>query len=136
MALPPPAAAPPMPPPGGPMGGAPPPAPDAGGSDDNVVCTICKNDDGSYMVYSGDEPEGGSGDMSGDDVGAMGPGGGAPASQGQSADSAGSVLKIVMDILQSDASGEGGPGNADSQFAAGFSADKSPTPVGMGAAGP
>jgi hypothetical protein len=114
-------------------------------SDDNVVCTICSDGQGGYVIYSGDEPEsGGSGDtdMSDDDTDAMGPAGDAPAgggsamggggasdAQGQPADSLGAALKIVMTILQSAQSSQGAPGNADSQFAAGFSASKSPTPA-------
>lgn len=125
-------------------GAMPPPDPgmmappdDAGASDtdDNVLVTICKNDDGSYTVYAGDEPEGGDeGDMSEDDANAMGAAGAAPAPttpqpQGQPADSVGAALKIALDILNSDKSSEGAPGNADDQFNAGFSADKSPTPA-------
>jgi hypothetical protein len=115
-------------------------------SDDNVVCTICSDGQGGYVIYSGDEPEsGGAGDTddgSEDDADAMGPAGDAPAggasamggggasdAQGQPADSLGAALKIVMTILQSAQSSQGAPGNADSQFAAGFSASKSPTPV-------
>lgn len=108
-----------------PMAGA---ADDAGG-DDNVVVTICKNGDGSYTVYAGDEPEGGDSDMSGEDADAMGPGGAAPAVQGQPADSVGAALKIAMDLLKSDASGGSAPGNADDQFAAGFGATPPSAPV-------
>lgn len=106
---------------------------------DNVLVTICGNGDGSYTVYAGDEAEAAGGDMSdmseddADTMGAAGdapaPGGGAPAAQGQPADSIGAALKIALDILQGDASSQGGPGNADSQMAAGFSASQSPTPA-------
>lgn len=110
---------------------------DASDADDNVVVTICKNGDGSYTVYSGDEPEGGDeADMSEDDAGAMGsageapaPDGGAPAPQGQPADSIGAALKIALDIMNSDKSSEGAPGNANDQFNAGFSAPQAPTPA-------
>jgi hypothetical protein len=108
-------------------------------SDDNVVVTICKSPDGSYVVYAGDEPEGGEpeGDESEDDADAMGPAGGAPggaptaapAPEGQPASSIGEALKIAMTIMQEDKSSEGAPGNADDQFAAGFSASQSPTPA-------
>lgn len=146
------------PPPG--LGAAPPPppdptagaGPDPGSADagDTVVVTIAKTGDGSYMVYAGDEPDAGGGDdsdMSEDDAGAMGgagdgpagaPMGGAAGSSGSSgssgtpADSIGAALKAAMDILQSDKSSEGAPGNADDQLTAGFGASKSPTPVGMG----
>lgn len=125
---------------GGMMGGDPADAgADAGG---DVVVTICRNGDGSYTVYPGDEPDSGgdSADMSEDDVDAMGPagaapaggGGGAPSSQGQSADSIGAALKVALDIMNADKSSEGAPGNADDQLAAGFSASKSPTPASMG----
>ena len=117
-----------------------------GDQSDNVVVTITKSGDGSYMVYSGDEPDstGGDTDMSGDDAAAAGAGGAAggaggaagdmgggsgSGAAGQPADSVGAALKIAMDILQSDKSSEGAPGNADDQLAAGFSASKSPTPA-------
>jgi hypothetical protein len=58
-----------------------------------------------------------------------GGGGGATGSAGQPADSIGAALKLAMDIMQADKSSEGA---ADDQFAAGFGASKSPTPVGMG----
>lgn len=127
-----------------PMGGAPMIGDDIGGApdadsdaDDNVVCTITKTGDGSYMVFAGDEPEGGSQpDMSEDDADAMGdagnapaPNGGAPAPQGQPAASVGEALKIVMGILQDDQSSGDGSGNADQQFAAGFSGSQAPTPA-------
>lgn len=121
--------------------GAPDPTPDAG---DDVIVTISKASDGSYMVYAGDEPSS-SGDDDGtsaDDADAMGAAGavpaagggmaagmGAGAAQGQPADSIGAALKIAMDILQADKSSEGAPGNSDDQLNAGFTADKSPTPA-------
>ena len=117
---------------GGGMGGAPPPP--AGG---DVVVTISKASDGSYMVYAGDEPDTESGDMSADDAGAMGAAGGAPApagggmgggAAGQPASSVGEALKLAMDIMQTDKGSEGAPGNSDDQLAAGYSADKNPTP--------
>lgn len=138
MALPPP----PMPPAGGapppmspPGGMAPPAAPgaDAGGDDSDVLATVVKNDDGSYTVYSGDEPDAGAGDMSTDDADAMGPAGDAAAPSGQHADSIGAALKMVLDILNADKSSEGAPGSADDQFAAGFSGPQAPTAVGGGA---
>lgn len=111
------------------------------GSGTDVVVTICKNPDGSYTVYAGDEPDAGAGDMSEDDADAMGgagdmpaPGGGAaggapPAAQGQPADSIGAALKAALDIMNADKSSEGAPGNADDQLNAGFSASQSPTPA-------
>lgn len=119
---------------GGMMGGAD-PSGDAD-SDDNVLVTICSDGQGGYTVYAGDEPEEGSGaDMSeddadlGPDAGAPAPGGGAPAPEGQPADSVGSALKIAMDMLNAAKSSAGAPGDADSQFAAGFSGSQSPTPA-------
>ena len=122
--------------------------PDAGadtdaGYDSDVVVTITKNGDGSYMVYAGDEPDSGGGpdDTSDDDADAMGGSGAAPAptggaamggggsSQGTPADSIGAALKAALDILNSDKSSEGAPGDADSQFAAGYSAPTAPTPA-------
>lgn len=122
------------PPPSPAMGGADPSAgaePDAAPASD-VVVTICKNDDGSYTVYAGDEPDA-SGDGSSDDADAMGGAGdaaAAPSAQGQPADSIGAALKAALDIMNSDKSSEGAPGNADDQFAAGFGASQSPTPAG------
>lgn len=107
-------------------------APDPAPAGDNVVVTICSNGDGSYTVYPGDEPDSDAGDMSTDDAGAMGAAGDAaasPSAQGQPAGSVGEALKIAMTILQSDASSQGGPGSADSQFAAGFSGSQAPTPA-------
>jgi hypothetical protein len=123
------------------------PEPDAD-SDDNVVCTVVANGDGTYTVYAGDEPEGGGGDdgggmggadMSEDDADAMpgsdqaaGGGNGAaeaaePAPQGQQAGSIGAALKLVMDALREHESS--GAGSDSDQFAAGYSADQSPTPA-------
>jgi len=92
----------------------------AGGED--VVVTICANGDGSYTVYAGDEPDAAEGgDMTGDD---MGPPAGVA---GQPADSVGAALKLAMDIMRERESSSGA--GADSQLAAGFSADRAPTPV-------
>lgn len=111
---------------------------DADSGDSDVLVTICKNGDGSYTVYAGDEPDTGGGeDTSEDDDDAMGAAGAAPAggaamgggaSQGTPADSIGAALKAALDILQADKSSEGAPGNADDQLSAGYSAPKSPTP--------
>lgn len=127
-----------------PADGAAPPAaePDAG---EGVVVTIARNGDGTYTVYSGDEPDAGgdmgAADMGEADVAAMGDagdvaaGGGpvAPAAQGQQAGSIGAALKIAMDILQQD-EGADGLGSANDQFAAGYAADRSPTPARGGIA--
>jgi hypothetical protein len=116
---------------------------DTGGDDGTVtVVTICKAEDGSYIVYTGDKPDGGA-DLSADDADAMGAAGGGPAGGapppggggmgggdgGQPADSIGSALKIAMDIMNEDKSSEGAPGNSDDQLNAGFTASKSPTPA-------
>lgn len=125
------------PPPAMPMPGD---APDAE-PDSDVLVTICSDGQGGFIIYQGDEPEGDTGDMSEDDANAMGPagdaaapGGGAPTPQGQPADSIGAALKAALDILNAAKSSEGAPGSADDQFAGGFNASKSPTPVGMGPA--
>ena len=120
------------------MAGSPPDTDDDTGSDSDVLVTITKTGDGSYMVYAGDEPGGGQ-DMSDEDADAMGPAGGAPApaspsSQGQPADSIGAALKIALDILNEDKSSEGGEGSSEDQFQGGFNASKAPTPAGMGGA--
>ncbi len=131
MALPPPPAA-------DPMGGAAPP--DPADESDTVVCTICKNGDGSYTVYAGDEPEP---DDTGDEMGGMGagmppggavgpPGAGAEPDEGPpagvQASGVGEALRAAMDVLQADASAGGnGPSDQD-QFAAGFASSRSPTP--------
>lgn len=129
----------------------PPPDPTAGAStpgagadagadqSDNVLVTIVGNGDGSYTVYAGDEPDGGSGgDSSDDDVDAMGSGGATPPSgsaapQGQHADSVGAALKIAMNILNASKSSGASPGDADDQFAAGFGGG-SPAVGGAGTA--
>lgn len=104
-------------------------------TDDNVVVTICKDGQGGYTVYAGDEPEGGdAADMSGDDANAMGPAGdgaapAASAPEGQPASSVGEALKIAMTILQADESSEGAPGSAEDQFSAGFTGSQAPTPA-------
>lgn len=138
MALPP---APPGGPPGGGMppgmgatdptaGGAPPPD-DAGSPEDNVILTIARDPEGGgYLVYSGDEPEDGGEDMSADDADAMGPAGGAPANQPQTAGSVGEALKIAMNILQQDE--QSGGGGAEAAFASGFGGPQGATPAGNG----
>ena len=71
-----------------PMAGGAAPGGDAGAdtdSDSDVLVTIVKNDDGSYTVYAGDEPDQGAGDQSDDDADAMGGAGGAPAPPASSA---------------------------------------------------
>lgn len=97
---------------------APTAAPDTGadtGPSDDVVVTIAKADDGSYVVYAGDEPdsdeEGGDDASGGDD---------SDSDQGQPADSIGAALKIALQILTADKSSEGASGNADDQFKSGF----------------
>lgn len=100
------------------------PDPDAGapmddGPSDTPVVTISKADDGSYVVYAGDEPDADS--DGGDDASAAPP-------QGQPADSIGAALKIALQIMTADKSSEGAPGNADDQFQSGF--DGTATPAG------
>jgi hypothetical protein len=130
---------------------------DAGGDMDSggdCLVSICSDGQGGYMVYPGEAPDSGGGgggdDTSEDDADAMGAAGAAPAGGagggmggagmaggmggggmggGQPADSIGAALKLALDILKSAASSAGAPGDADSQFASGFSASKSPTPA-------
>ncbi len=130
-----------MPPPG--VGGAapPPPAPDdASDSDDNVVLTVTMGADGTFTLYAGDEPEegdtGDEGDVSPDDVAAMGSAGEGPAPQ--TASSLGEALKMAADILKAAVSGIGG-GSAESNFASGFQGGAGAMggpPGPMGAPGP
>ena len=119
---------------------------DAGDQSGDVLVTISSDGQGGYLVYAGDEPDSGGGaDMSEDDADAMGAAGGsavggaAPPTAGAGggergvpADSIGAALKAALDILQAAASSAGAPGDAESQFAGGFSADKNPTPAGAG----
>lgn len=125
---------------------------DAGDEDTGsaVLVTIAKGPDGGYLVYAGDEPD--EGDEGSDDEGQSeddinaeaGAGGGegdqggaassapvpAPAGAGaQHADSIGQALKFALDILDEDASSEGGEGTSEDQFAAGFNEGKEPTPA-------
>jgi hypothetical protein len=82
---------------------------DTHGDGETVLCTICKNADGSYTVHEGDEPEG-------EDEGE---GGGESAQEpGQELDSIGAVLKAVMDILREEAEGSGT--SQEGNFTAGF----------------
>lgn len=129
------------PPTSGAAGMPPDPSADMGADDGNVLVTICGNPGGPYTVYAGDEPDSGEGgsadDGSEDDADTMGDADAAPAGvmggvsapQGQPAASDGAALKITMTILQSAASSQGGPGSADDQLNAGFSASQSPTPA-------
>lgn len=108
------------------------------GDDDTaerVLVTISKAADGTYTVYTGDEPdddEGSGADLSEDDMdaGAGAAPGAAEASdeEGQHCATIGAALKATLDILNNDASSEGAPGSAEDQFAAGYNGDQSPTP--------
>lgn len=116
-----------MPPPGGPP--APPmPAPDAmppdaPAADDKVLLTVCHGDrPGSYVIYTGDEPEEAEGgDVSGDDAAAMGASGDAPA--GQPVASKGEAMKAILDIFNQD---EGAAGGAEASFTGAFGAGSQP----------
>jgi hypothetical protein len=132
---------------GDPMAGAAPGGDADADSDDQVVVTICKDGQGGYVVYAGDEPDsGGSGDMddgSEDDADALGPAGAAPAPggdagggmgggnggapQGEPAPNKGAALKLALDIMTADEANSGAP-SADDNFASGFGASKPPTP--------
>jgi len=121
-------------------------APDAAPDDDTgedegstVLVTICKASDGTYTVYSGDEPEddGAEGDDEGsadegDETVAAGGGdegeGGEGEPEGQAADSIGAALKLTMDILKQDAETENGESGSDA-FQAGFDGGASASPA-------
>jgi hypothetical protein len=105
-----------------------------------VVLTVTMGADGSFTLYAGDEPEegdtGDEGDMSSDDVAAMGSSGEGPAPQ--TASSLGEALKMAADILKAAQSSAGG-GSAESNFAAGFQGGAGAMggpPGPMGAPGP
>ena len=95
---------------------------ETGDQSSDVIVTIVKTADGSYMVYAGDEP-----DADADDLASNGSP--APAPQGTPADSVGAALKAAMDILQADASSAGAPGSAEDQLASGYNAPTEPTPA-------
>lgn len=122
MALPPTAAAAPMPP----ATGAAPmdidPELDAGNADEGtepeVIATICKNADGTYTLYAGDEPEG----MEAD-AGMPGAAGGEElAPEGKSFDTPQALMRGVMELLNpaagaEDSFGKGFRGEADATTA-------------------
>ncbi len=104
----------------------------AGGDDDEdegeeVLMTICKEADGTYCLYKGDEPEEGE---EGEE-GAEGEGAVAGGENKQTFDSVGALLKGVLDVLNEDKESAGAPGSADDQFSAGFdeSTPKAPAPM-------
>lgn len=88
-------------------------------SGSTTVVTICKEADGSYMVYAGDAPEDGEGDE-----GDAGGGGDMGAPQGTPADSVGAALKAAMDVLKQDENG-----GAQSEFDAGFTGGSAASPA-------
>jgi hypothetical protein len=89
------------------------------------IVTICKDADGTYMVYAGDEPE------SGAAAEPSAPGEEAAVPEGESeqgipCDSIGKALKAALDILQADENE--GEGSAEDNFNAGFSGAAMPSP--------
>lgn len=113
------------------------------GEDSTVLVTICRSADGTYLVYSGDEPgedeEGTEGAGTGEGEPAEGEGaeaagagaegeegtGGAMGEEGEEAeppkvcDSIGAALKATLDLLKEDSESEGGK-TGDEQFSEGF----------------
>lgn len=101
--------------------------PSDGGESGNVLCTILKNDDGTYTLIDGDEDDSDTSDGSAD-------GGGGDAggdSAGQQFDSKGGLLKAILDILNEDESSQGGDGSSGDQFQAGYDEDAPATPAGQ-----
>lgn len=92
--------------------------------DDDVILTVCKDPDGGFTLYKGDEPED---DEEGDDAGAPTAPGGTPApggadadedeDEGQHFDTAPELLRGIMQMLESDS-------GAEEAFAGGFKGDK------------
>lgn len=117
-------------------------SPDASGDSSETLVTICKNADGTYTVYAGDEPDAsadtGADDGESDDDDAamdgqsaappMAPAGG-DMSSGKQCSTIGAALKAALDILNEDKSSEGGEGSSEDQFQAGYGGDQSPTPM-------
>lgn len=121
---------------GDPMAGAAPDADTAGGKE--VVCTICGDGQGGYVVYAGDEAEDGAdgtdAGMSDDNMDAMGPAGaapipdgGVPAPEGAPAPNKGAALKLALDIMTAHEASSGAP-SAEDSFSAGFGTSKAPSP--------
>lgn len=101
-------------------------AADEGPEESDVLVTIAKGPDGTYLVYEGDEPEEdeeeGEGEAGEADEGEEGnePEGPEPIH----ADSVGAALKAAMDILHKD---EAGGKSEHDQFTEGYNEDQSPT---------
>lgn len=87
---------------------------DDAGSED-VLLTVCKEADGTYSLIKGDEE-----DADGEDTAGSADQAGSPeASNKQTFDSKGALLKGILDILNEDESSTGAGG--EDQFQAGFS---------------
>lgn len=98
------------------------------GATPTVLFTVMDNGDGTFtLIQGGPDADDASGDGGGDtDAGASGDASGTDTgtdnsgSQGQTFDSAGALLKGILDLLKQNQDGSGG-GSSQSQFAAGFS---------------
>lgn len=94
---------------------------EASAEDEGVVlCTICKEPDGTYTLIRGDAEDTPAAEEGAD---ALAPEGGAvaPSDQNMSFDSPGALLKGVLDILNEDAgTGDGGGATGDEEFEAGY----------------
>lgn len=84
------------------------------GAEPEVMATICKNSDGTFTLYAGDEPEESA------DAGMPDEGGAAP--EGKSFDTPQALLKGVMELLNGDS-------GAEEAFAGGFAGDAEPAPM-------
>lgn len=89
---------------------------DAGNADEGTepecIATICRNKDGTYMLYAGDEPDAGEPGMA--------PGGDEPAPEGQTFDTPQALLRGVMELLNNS-------GAAEDSFAKGFKGEPDAT---------
>lgn len=102
-----------------PPAGADMPMDDAGeGAEPEVIATICKNADGTYMLYAGDEPDM---DAAPAEPG-MSPGDEPAAPEGKTFDTPQALLRGVMELLNSD-------GGAEDAFAGGFKGDSASPPM-------
>ncbi len=94
---------------------------DAGGDDDapgdeDVILTVCKEADGTYCLYKGDEEDADGADA----AGSADAEGGEAGSNKQTFEDKGKLLKAILDILNEDEESGGGAGGGEDQFAAGF----------------
>lgn len=91
--------------------------------DEDVLLTVVKEKDGTYSLIKGDEE-----DADGADAAGSADMPGADASNKQSFDAPGPLLKAILDILAEDQSSAGADGSSEDQFQSGFKADSPEAP--------